>query len=186
MIDDRVVLFAHRDGKVLETFGHRLPPIVVVGCDTEPGAAVDTLGMQPAEYNDAEIGAFQVMRAAMRRAVSTEDVVLLGRVATASARINQRFLPKLQLEPLLELCLRHGGCGIQVAHSGTVAGLIFDARLPGAEAVVQRCIVGIEELGLTITGLIGAESPTAAAAWRASRSLAAAAAATAADAMASA
>lgn len=142
--------------------------------------------MQPAEYNDAEVGAFQVMRAAMRRAVSTEDVVLLGRIATASARINQRFLPKLLLEPLLELCLRHGGCGVQVAHSGTVAGLIFDARLPAAEAVVQRCIVGIEELGLTITGLIGAESPTAAAAWRASRSIAAAASAAAADAMANA
>ncbi len=162
MIDDRVVLFAHRDGVVLETLGHRLPPMIVVGCDTQPGATVDTLGLQPAEYNDREIGAFQVLRAAMRRAIATEDVALLGRVATASARINQRFLPKAHLEPLLELCLQHAGCGIQVAHSGTVAGLIFDPRRAGIAERIRECVRQIEQLGLTLTALIGAEpAPTA-------------------------
>ncbi|MFL6136536.1 MAG: hypothetical protein ACJ74O_01895 [Frankiaceae bacterium] len=157
MIDDRVVLFAHRDGVVLETFGHSLPAMVVVGCDTEPGTRVDTLAFAPADYDDREIGAFQVLRAALRRAVATEDMPLLGRVATASARINQRFLPKPHLAPLLELCLRHGGCGIQVAHSGTVAGLIFDARLPGVEAAVREAIAGVKAMGLLLTSLIGAD-----------------------------
>ena len=161
MIDDRVVLFAHRDGVVLETFGHRLPPMVVVGCDTAPGSVVDTLAFPPAEYGDAEVGAFQVLRAALRRAVATEDVALLGRVTTASARINQRFLPKPALEALLELCLHHGGCGVQVAHSGTVAGLIFDATRPGLERSVHECMVGIGALGLELTGVIG-PAPTAA------------------------
>jgi uncharacterized protein involved in propanediol utilization len=157
MIDDRVVLFAHREGTVLETLGHRLPPMIVVGCDTEPGARVDTLRLQPADYDDREIGAFQVLRAGLRRAVATEDVALLGRVATASARISQRFLPKPHLEALLELCLRCGGSGIQVAHSGTVAGLIFDPRRPGVNAGVQHCLSGIEELGLAVTTQIGVE-----------------------------
>ncbi|MGO8960325.1 MAG: GHMP kinase [Streptosporangiaceae bacterium] len=154
MIDDRVVLFAHRDGRVLETFGHRLPPVIVVGCDTEPGSAVDTLGLQQPDYSDWELGAFQVLRGAMRRAIATEDVALLGRLATASARINQRFLPKPALETLLELCLRLGGSGIQVAHSGTVAGLIFDSRLPRIEAAVEGCIAGIDDVGLAVTAVI--------------------------------
>ncbi len=102
-------------------------------------------------------GAFQVLRAALRRAVTLEDVELLGRVATASARINQRFLPKPKLEPLLELCRRNGGSGIQVAHSGTVAGLIFDPHRPGVDAAVQRCLAGIGEMGLTVTDQIGVE-----------------------------
>ncbi len=162
MIDDRVVLFAHRDGVVLETLGHRLPPMVVVGCDTEPGATVDTLRLQPAEYTDREIGAFQVLRAAMRRAIATEDVALLGRVATASARISQRYLPKAMLAPLLELCAEYQGCGLQVAHSGTVAGLIFDPRRPGTTERVRACVRRIEELGLTLTALIGMDPvPTA-------------------------
>ncbi len=157
MIDDRVVLFAHRDGQVLETFGHRLPPMMVVGCDTEPGSGVDTLSLQQPDYNDAELAAFQVLRGSMRRAIATEDVSLLGRVATASARINQRFLPKPALEPLLELSLGLGGCGIQVAHSGTVAGLIFDAGLAGIEDIVRRCVAAIEGIGLTVTAVIGAQ-----------------------------
>ncbi len=162
MIDDRVVLFAHRDGVVLETLGHRLPPMIVVGCDTQPGATVDTLGFQPAEYDDREIGAFQVLRAAIRRAVATEDVALLGRVATASARINQRFLPKAHLEPLLDLCLQYDGCGLQVAHSGTVAGLIFDPRRPRIIERVRECVRQVERLGLTLTALIGVEPAPAA------------------------
>lgn len=157
MIDDRVVLFAQRDGVVLETLGYRLPPLVVVGCDTAPGVKVDTLGFRPAEYNDREVGAFGVLRAALRRALATEDVALLGRVTTASARINQRFLPKPNLERLLDLCLGLGGVGIQVAHSGTVAGLIFDGRWPGVDRAVQECVAGIEDMGLALTGLIGAE-----------------------------
>lgn len=157
MIDDRVVLFAHRDGAVLETFGHGLPPMVVVGCDTQPGTKVDTLAFAPADYDDREIGVFGVLRAALRRAVATEDVPLLAQVATASARLNERFLPKPHLQPLLELCLAHGGCGIQVAHSGTVAGLIFDARQPGADAAVRRAIAAVEAMGLALTTLIGAE-----------------------------
>jgi uncharacterized protein involved in propanediol utilization len=155
MIVNRVVLFAHREGVVLETLGYRLPPMIVVGCDTRPGTVVDTLGFTPAEYDDRELGAFSVLRGALRRAIATEDVALLGRVATASARINQRFLPSPQLEPLLELCLRNDGAGVQVAHSGTVAGLIFDVRRPGVEVAVRRCVAGIAELGLTLTAMIG-------------------------------
>ena len=154
MIDDRVVLFAHREGVVLETLGPRLPPMIVVGCDTEPGARVDTLALQPAEYNDEEIGAFQVLRAGLRRAIATQDVALVGRVATASARINQRFLPKPMLEPLLDLCLRCHGCGIQVAHSGTLAGLILDTRRPGVEESVQQCISQVQALGIEVTTMI--------------------------------
>src|SRR5580698_7781230 len=152
MIDDRVVLFAHRDGVVLETFGHRLPPMVVVGCDTAPGQEVETLGLPPADYTDAEAGQFQVLRGALRRAIAMEDVGLLGKVATASARINQRYLPKPGLEALIELGARHGGAGLQIAHSGTVAGLIFDARRPDID--LDGCLQRIAELGFAVTDVI--------------------------------
>jgi uncharacterized protein involved in propanediol utilization len=152
MIDDRVVLFAHRDGLVLETFGHRLPPMVVVGCDTAPGQVVETLGLPPADYSDKEAGEFQVLRGALRRAIALEDVTLLGKVATASARINQRYLPKPGVEALIELCLRQGGVGLQIAHSGTVAGLIFDPRQP--RAGLDGCVLRIEQLGFEVTDVI--------------------------------
>ena len=75
-------------------------------------------------------------------------------MATASARVNQRFLPKPSLPDLIELSRRLGGAGVQVAHSGTVAGLIFDARRPGIEDSVAECRAGIEALGLPVTTVI--------------------------------
>jgi uncharacterized protein involved in propanediol utilization len=157
MIDGRVVLFAHRDGVVLESLGDRLPPMTVVGCDTEPGGGgVDTLALRPAEYDDREIATFQVLRAALRRALATGDVALLAKVSTASARLNQRFLAKPVLEPLIELGTRCGALGVQVAHSGTVAGLIFDPRLPDAADGVAAVRAGLAELGLPETTVLGA------------------------------
>jgi uncharacterized protein involved in propanediol utilization len=163
MIDDRVVLFAHRDGLILETLGHRLPPMIVVGCDTAPGQAIETLGLPPADYSDKEAGEFQALRGALRRAIATEDVALLGKVATASARINQRYLPKPGLEALIELGLRHGGAGLQIAHSGTVAGLIFDVNQ--SRLLIEDCVLRIKDLGFTVTDVIeppGAPAPRAA------------------------
>ncbi|HEY8472071.1 MAG TPA: hypothetical protein VIL37_05480 [Natronosporangium sp.] len=158
MIDDRVVLFAHRDGVVLETLGYRLPPLVVVGCNTAPGTRVETLRFRPPDYDDHELATFGVLRAALRRAVATGDVALLGRVATASARINQRYLPKPALPALLELCQRVGGCGVQVAHSGTVAGVILDGRRDDIDAAVADCLAGLDRLGLPATVVIGREA----------------------------
>jgi len=154
MMDDQVVLFAQREAVVLETFGQQLPPILVLGCDTAPEQQVDTLRLPPAPYDAEEIARFGVLRAALRRAVAKAEVPLLGRVATASARINQRYLPKPQLELLVRLCEQFGGCGVQVAHSGTVAGLIFDAQ---AEAVSERLARCAEELArnrVVVTGVI--------------------------------
>jgi uncharacterized protein involved in propanediol utilization len=132
--------------------------MIVVGCDLEPDTRIDTLGLTPADYDDREIGAFQVLRAGMRRAIAMQDAALLGRVSTASARINQRFLPKAELDLLLAECLRLGGCGIQVAHSGTLVGLMFDALLPGVQLSVQRCLDRFAELGLAVTAVINTTS----------------------------
>ncbi|HXL19831.1 MAG TPA: GHMP kinase [Streptosporangiaceae bacterium] len=156
MIEDRVVLFAYRGGEVLETLGDRLPPITIVGCRTQSESTVDTLAFEPAVYNEYEIALFKRLRRAARRAVAVGDTRLLGQVATASARINQRFLPKPELEPLLRLCIRHGGCGIQVAHSGTILGLIFDARRPDAETAARACSEAVAALGIVTTGVFHA------------------------------
>lgn len=159
MIDDRVVLFAHRDGFVLETFGPRLPSIVVLGCDTDPGGGgVDTLTHPQASYTRGEVATFEVLRAALRRAVVTGDAALLGRVATASARINQRYLPKPGFDLLLDLCDEVGGAGVQVAHSGTVVGIVFDAATSHLAERVDRCAGRVAAAGFGVTGVFGSDA----------------------------
>lgn len=155
MIDDRVVLFAHREGTVLETLGPHLPPMIVVGCDAEPGTGtIDTLALPPAAYSTTDIDAFGFLRAELRAAVVNGDTARLGRVATSSALINQRFLPKSTLDFLLDLCERAGGCGIQIAHSGTVAGVIFDSRRDDIRKNIDRCVSGMDKGGLSPSRII--------------------------------
>ncbi|REE98561.1 threonine kinase [Thermomonospora umbrina] len=152
---DGVVLFAQREGRILETLGPSLPPMVVIGCDTRSGGAgIDTLALPPPHYTEREIRAFASLRTALRRAVDRGDPLLVGRVASASARLNQRHLPNPRLSALLALCRSHGGCGVQIAHSGTVAGLIFDPRRPGTPRNVRRCAARLTEQGLTITAVL--------------------------------
>jgi hypothetical protein len=155
MIDDRVVLFAHREGRVLESMGRALPRMIVVGCITDPVAGgIDTVALPPAAYSADDVEAFCFLRAETQAAVSAGDVARLGRVATASALISQRFLAKPALEFLLDVCKRCTGCGVQVAHSGTVAGVIFDPERPGVAADVERCAAYFTQAGLALTGLI--------------------------------
>lgn len=162
MIDDRIVLFSHREGSVLEVFGHQLPAMIVVGCEADPGTeSIDTIALPPAVYSAADIEVFSFLRAELRTAVAAGDVARLARVATSSAVISQRFLPKLAFDFLLDLCQRAGGCGVQVAHSGTVAGIIFDSRRDGVMASVDRCVAGIQKAGLSLTGVITCRQPAA-------------------------
>ena len=62
--------------------------------------------------------------------------------------------PNPALEFLLDACRSSDGCGVQVAHSGTVAGVIFDPRRPRADASAERCADRLEKAGLELTGVI--------------------------------
>lgn len=156
MIDDRVVLFAQREGVVLENLGHTLPRMIVVGCDADPETAeIATLEMAPVRYSAADIDTFCFLRTELRAAVAAGDVAGVGQVATASALVSQRFLAKPALEFLLDVCRSCDGCGVQVAHSGTVAGVIFDSRRYRVMQDIERCMERITLAGLPLTGVIG-------------------------------
>jgi uncharacterized protein involved in propanediol utilization len=98
-------------------------------------------------YSAWEREAFRVILGLLRRAVERQDAALLGRVATASTVITQRHRPKRSMPQLLRLAQSVGALGVQVAHSGTVAGFLF---APGADAAgrMERARVGLRRLGL--------------------------------------
>jgi uncharacterized protein involved in propanediol utilization len=152
MFGDRAVLFAHREGNVIEDFGGMLPPLEVLGFNTDPtGRGVDTLGYSPASYDWWEIEAFRPLIGMVRQAVQSQSPQLIGKVATASARINQRHLPKPCFDQLEYIAKEVRAVGIQVAHSGTVAGLLFDPNDPASATGTQRAKSLLDELGFPIT-----------------------------------
>ncbi len=140
------VLFAHREGEVVEMLGDQIPELIVVGFNTDPDG-VDTLDFPPARYAPDEIARLAELVELLRRAIREQDVRALSQVATGCARINQAHLPKPRFDRIEDIAARVGALGVQVAHSGTVAGLLFDPRDPELDLRVTQARGQLAGLG---------------------------------------
>lgn len=126
MFGTSALLFAQREGRVIERFARPLPPMEILGIrDPANGTGQDTLEGAPRCYDKGELREFEALRAGLATAIAHGDDAAIGAIATRSARLNQRFLYKSNLDRLAALGQAHGALGIQVAHSGTAMGLIF-------------------------------------------------------------
>jgi uncharacterized protein involved in propanediol utilization len=144
MYDQTAVLFAHRDGALIEDFGVGLPPVHVLGFGT--GKPVDTLTFQPARYTAREIERFDELRVMLRHALATQDTAMMGEVATASTWLNQKHLPMPYLDRLFAVAAEIGAAGVSTAHSGNIGGLLFapdEADLERRVATAQKLLRGI-------------------------------------------
>ncbi|MFD8015847.1 GHMP kinase [Streptomyces sp. NPDC058955] len=132
MLDARPVLFAQREGRVLDVLGPALPPLLVVGCLLGGGAPVDTLALPAPAAGAADLRAYARLRDLLRRALADGDTPLLGRVATESASRAQHVLRHPEFDALVALARHTGAVGVQISHSGSVAGVLHDPNTPGA------------------------------------------------------
>ena len=135
-----VAVFDHREGRIARSLGPP-PPMRVLILDF--GGSVDTL-----EFNQADRdGVLKRLAPEMAEAasliedgISRSDPLRIGRGATLSAQSNQQVLFNSHLEPALELSREVGAVGVNVAHSGTVIGMLFrdDAALVERAAAIAR------------------------------------------------
>jgi L-threonine kinase len=129
-----VVCYNHRACRLIEPLG-AMPPLDILAVDL--GGEVDTLAFnsRPKHYSPAETKALQRAYDWVKAGLQTGDLALVGRAATLSGRINQRLLQKLPLEALIRIAEKRGAIGVNVAHSGTVVGLLFR---PGQRQIIQQ------------------------------------------------
>lgn len=122
-------LFDHRQGQVQEWIGESLPVGILM---LDLGGRVDTISFnqQPdlLEANQAKEKQLKLALALVRSAFAKGDLALLGQAATLSAQANQLMLPKAMLPRLIEISEQLGCLGVNIAHSGTVVGLLYDLR----------------------------------------------------------
>jgi uncharacterized protein involved in propanediol utilization len=153
MFGGRAVLFAQRDGAVIEDYGSPLPPAQILGFGARPSPTgarrmVDTVALPPARYTRSEIGLLAELQHMLREAIATKDIALLGEVATASTRLNQRFLPIPALDRLLAVVNEIGAAGLQTAHSGDIAGIIIDRDAPDVDARTEHAQHLLRQIGI--------------------------------------
>ena len=151
-----VALFDHRSGRIARSLGE--PPSMRV-LVLEFSGVVDTQGFNAVD-RDAELkrqaGRFGEALDLITAGLESGDEELIGQGATQSALAHQTVLPKPQLPAVLSLSRAAGAFGVNVAHSGTVMGLLFSddtervtwashqarKRLSGLAAVHDRRLIG--------------------------------------------
>ena len=126
---DGAVLFAQREGHILEDWGRWSPDFLLLSIDTEPhSGGRDTLGL-PLPNGTAMRDEYSDLLRQARAAFQARDANAVAAAATRSAELNQRLVPLRGFEDLRTLAVTRGALGLQISHSGTVAGLLFDPQI---------------------------------------------------------
>lgn len=144
-----IAIFDHREGKITEMLGPPLPVDILV---LDFGGVVDTLefngGGHIQRLKEVEPQTRYALDLA-RQGIQKGDPALIGRAATISAMANQGVLFRPQLEAVMDIAQASGALGVNVAHSGTVIGVLLDARSP-AEKMSQGIL---ERVSRDVSGL---------------------------------
>lgn len=134
-----IVAFHHLSGTCRESLG-KAPALAIAVFDM--GGSVDTLRfnqrndlMRLHEKNEDTIKEALYL---LKKGIARRDARCIGAGATMSARANQTVLYKPCLEELLCIAESCGAVGVNIAHSGTVIGALFDpAHADGLKACVR-------------------------------------------------
>lgn len=107
------------------------------------GGMVDTIAYYKSKGNSGnQDAAYRQLLHMVDQAFRTHGhrkEMLLGQVATGSARLNQAHLEKPHLEEFIVSAQRWGALGTLVAHSGTVVGVLWASDLQEQD-VVQKTL----------------------------------------------
>ena len=123
-----VALFDHRAGIIRESLGPP-PPMEIVALDL--GGTVDTVQFNMVDrfqrWQSVDEQTGEALRL-LRRGIEEQDPALVGRGASISAEASQTVLAKPRLADVKEFAESVGAVGVNVGHSGTIMGVLLDAR----------------------------------------------------------
>ena len=123
-----VALFDHRAGIIRESLGPP-PPMEIVALDL--GGTVDTVQFNMVDrfqrWQNVDEQTKEALRL-LRLGIANEDPVLVGQGASISADASQAVLSKPRLEEVKDFAASVGAVGVNVGHSGTIIGVLLDAR----------------------------------------------------------
>lgn len=146
VIHDGVVSYFYIDVKLHKKFGNP-PPMVILSIDE--GGEVDTqkFNLNPKEFLPHEKMRYGQLLAYLETAIVNNDLVSIGKIATESALLNQRFLKKKLLNRIIQVNNCINGLGVITTHSGTCLGILLDKNSEDLQWQIQK--------GMRILSLFG-------------------------------
>lgn len=137
-----IVLADHIGGRRFERFGE--PPQIRIAV-LDYGGTVDTVAFNARRdlrlLNRQKQARIAEALFYVRKGFYLNNSAFIGKGATISALANQSMLYKKGLEDIVQIAKEEGAVGVNVAHSGTVMGILFDER---SCKCYDRCIQRVE------------------------------------------
>ena len=120
------VAFFHRRVALLRSLG--LPPRPMGVLCVDQGGEIDTIefNKRPRDFPDFERLLYERLLLQAEAAFHDHDLASLGDVATQSALLHQRRLPKPHLTTFLRLRDEVSALGVAITHSGPCLGLLLE------------------------------------------------------------
>ena len=140
-----VALFDHRAGIIRESLGPP-PPMEIVALDL--GGTVDTVQFNMVDrfqrWQNVDEQTKEALRL-LRLGIANEDPELVGHGASISADASQAVLSKPRLEDVKDFAASVGAVGVNVGHSGTIMGVLLDARERRGKATYHKALEAIPD-----------------------------------------
>ena len=135
-----VALFDHRAGIIRESLGPP-PPMEIVALDL--GGTVDTVQFNMVDrfqrWQSVDEQTGEALRL-LRRGIEEQDPALVGQGASISAEASQTVLAKPRLAEVKEFAESVGAVGVNVGHSGTIMGVLLDARKRRGKSTYHKAL----------------------------------------------
>ena len=121
-----IACFDHLEGKISEIIG-KPPKMKILVID--PGTRINTMEFHKKDnlrelYLKIQNQSLKALKL-VKRGIREQNIELIGEGATISALANQRVLFKPYLDHVISISKGMGALGVNVAHSGTVIGVLL-------------------------------------------------------------
>ena len=137
---DKNSIFNPLNGTVIKYLGNLTNAKVVI---LEPNKVLDTMKIRlRQDYNKLKVENKEVIKksfALLEEGLKKNNLSLVGEACTLSSLANENIEKKEYLNEIIKISKKYGAYGVNIAHSGTVVGILIDKYMNDKKMIDALC-----------------------------------------------
>ena len=137
---DKNSIFNPLNGTVIKYLGNLTNAKVVI---LEPNKVLDTMKIRlRQDYNKLKVENKEVIKksfALLEEGLKKNNLSLVGEACTLSSLANENIENKEYLNEIIKISKKYGAYGVNIAHSGTVVGILIDKSMNDKKMIDALC-----------------------------------------------
>lgn len=137
---DKNSIFNPLNGTVIKYLGNLTNAKVII---LEPNKVLDTMKIRlRQDYNKLKVENKEVIKksfALLEEGLKKNNLSLVGEACTLSSLANENIEKKEYLNEIIKISKKYGAYGVNIAHSGTVVGILIDKFMNDKKMIDALC-----------------------------------------------